>query len=93
VAGAIHEAAYLLNRDGIKAGVLVFSELWPFPAEDIRRALAGAGRTFLVENNATGQLGELICSQTGIKLDRRILRYDGRPLVPDEVAKAVKGGL
>jgi 2-oxoglutarate ferredoxin oxidoreductase subunit alpha len=93
VAGAIREAAHILDRDGIKAAALVFNELWPFPAEDTSRTLTGAGRTFLVENNATGQLGELIRSQTGIKLDGRVLRYDGRPLVPDEVAQAVKGGL
>jgi 2-oxoglutarate ferredoxin oxidoreductase subunit alpha len=93
MAGAINEAVDILNHDGIKASSLIFTELWPFPGEATTQSLKSAGRIFLVENNATGQLGELIRSQTGIPLADRILRYDGRPMLPEKIAQEVKGGL
>lgn len=43
----------------------------------------------LVENNATGQLADLIAEKTGIFIDEKnkILRYDGRPFLCDELKK------
>jgi 2-oxoglutarate ferredoxin oxidoreductase subunit alpha len=93
VEGAVNEGVAMLNRDGIKASGIIFTELWPFPAADAERVLKSAGRTVLVENNATAQLGNLIRSQTGIKLDQNVLRFDGRPFIPEEIVQQVKGGL
>jgi 2-oxoglutarate ferredoxin oxidoreductase subunit alpha len=46
----------------------------------------------LIENNATGQLGKLIAEKTGILIpdDKKILRYDGRPFLADELRKEIQ---
>ncbi len=45
----------------------------------------------LVENNATGQLGKLIAEKTGIFISEgnKILRFDGRPFLADELKKEI----
>jgi len=59
--------------------------LSPFPAEEIKRTLAGVQRLIVVEENATGQLGSLL-REAGIPVARQILHWDGRPLTPDALA-------
>jgi 2-oxoglutarate ferredoxin oxidoreductase subunit alpha len=46
----------------------------------------------LVENNATGQLAKLIAEKTGIFISdsNKILRYDGRPFLADELKKEIQ---
>ncbi len=88
--GAASEAADLLSEDGEPAGVLHFSDLWPFPTEAISEALASAGLTIGVEQNFTGQLAKLIRMMTGQQLDGRILSYDGRPFAPGDIVAGVR---
>ena len=49
----------------------------------------------LVENNATGMLADLIAEKTGVFIEdkNKILRYDGRPFLCDELNKEIKGRL
>jgi 2-oxoglutarate ferredoxin oxidoreductase subunit alpha len=49
----------------------------------------------LVENNSTGQLGELIAEKTGIFINKenKILRFDGRGFLSDELKLEIKGRL
>ena len=63
--------------------------LEPFPLAGLTRALEGAGKVIGVENNATGLLSKLVSCQ-GIKVDERILRYDGRPFTVDGLRKRVE---
>ena len=65
--------------------------MWPFPAEAVAAALEQAQRSFVVENNATGQFAGLIRRETGREVTRVISRYDGRPFVPEEIAAEVLG--
>jgi len=66
--------------------------LSPFPADAFKAALKGAKKIISVESNATGQLGSLI-NNYGIKVDREILKYDGRPFSVDELEEMVKSKL
>jgi 2-oxoglutarate ferredoxin oxidoreductase subunit alpha len=66
--------------------------LSPFPAEAVRKALAGAGMVIAVEENATAQLATL-AGQHGIVCQERILRYDGRPFTPEELLGKLRGVL
>jgi 2-oxoglutarate ferredoxin oxidoreductase subunit alpha len=61
----------------------------PFPRE-IKRLLNK--NIILVENNATGQLSELIAEKTGISIENKnkILRFDGRPFLADELKKEIE---
>ena len=46
----------------------------------------------LIENNSSAQLGSLISEKTGIIIDdkNKILRYDGRPFLADELKKEIE---
>ncbi len=56
---------------------------------DYVSVLNNAKLTICIENNATGQLAKLI-SLFGFKVDKKILKYDGRPFVPEEISKGIK---
>ena len=64
--------------------------LEPF-SEKIREEILGKN-IILIENNATGQLGDLIREKTGIFISdkNKILRYDGRPFLADELKKEIE---
>ncbi len=87
--GALREAVDILRRDGHKAALLHFADLWPLPVATVRRVLAGGAKSFCVEQNATAQLARLLFRQTGLKADHNILKYDGRPFLAEEIAAEV----
>ena len=59
-------------------------------SNQIKKEMQKAKKIILIENNVTGQLGRLIREKTGIKIGKRILRYDGRPFKSDELKKELK---
>ncbi len=87
---ALKEAVDSLRDDGLDANLLHLSELWPFPAQAVAQALEKAGRSLVVESNATGQLARLVRSETGIKVGGSILKFDGRPFTPAYIVREVR---
>jgi|YNPNPStandDraft_1061719.scaffolds.fasta_scaffold01828_8 2-oxoglutarate ferredoxin oxidoreductase subunit alpha len=83
--GAIREAVDLLNAQGRAANMVHFVDLWPFPAQGARQALAGAKRIVAVEGNATAQFAFLLQAHAGIVAQQKILKYDGRGFTPDYI--------
>ena len=83
--GAIREAVDLLNADGASANMVHFVDLWPFPREHAREALANARRLIDVEGNRRAQFAYLLHAETGIRVDQEILKYDGRGFTPDYI--------
>jgi 2-oxoglutarate ferredoxin oxidoreductase subunit alpha len=61
----------------------------PFPTEKVRAALTGQN-PILVEGNQTTQLGNLIKEHTGLEITKKVLRYDGRPFNPLQLARHIK---
>lgn len=59
-------------------------------SNEIRKEIEKADKVILVENNSTGQLGRLIREKTGIKIENRILKYDGRMFTCDELKRRLK---
>ncbi len=88
--GAISEAVDLANRDGLRVNMIHLSEIWPFPAAAVGRALQGVRTSFMVENNATGQLAHLLRAETGHQVTGRILKFDGRPFSPRYIVAKIK---
>jgi len=88
--GAIKEAASLLENEGVKANVLHLNELWPFPVETVTSILSGDEKNVIIESNATGQLARLIRAETGIKADKSIFKFDGRPFSPEYIVRELK---
>ncbi len=62
------------------ANILQIKTAWPFHTKEVKEILKSAKRPILVEHNYGGQMGGLIAEHTGIILEERILRYDGRPM-------------
>ena len=59
-------------------------------SDEIRKEIEKAKKVVVIENNSTGQLGRIIREKTGIKLEKRILKYDGRPFWHDELKKDIE---
>jgi 2-oxoglutarate ferredoxin oxidoreductase subunit alpha len=90
--GVVREAAEHMAERNV--AMLHFSEIYPFPLPDpfdYLSVLKGAARTISVENNATGQFARLLRDQTGFAVSDRILRYDGRPFLLEELLEELSG--
>jgi len=61
----------------------------PFPRK-VEKILHSKKNLILVENNSTGQLGQVIREKTGILIKNKILKYNGRPFLCDELEKEIK---
>lgn len=64
--------------------------LEPFPKK-IEKILKEKKKIIGIENNSTGQLCSVIRKETGIEIKDKILRYDGRPFLSDELKKELVG--
>lgn len=73
-----------------RARIIHFPWLYPFPAKESKALLAGAARVIDVEQNATGQLASLIAEHTGIEISEKLLKYDGRPWLPEEIMERIQ---
>jgi 2-oxoglutarate ferredoxin oxidoreductase subunit alpha len=88
--GAILEALALLKEEGLTAGFLQVRMMSPFPTELIGKALKDRKCVIDVEDNFSGQLGEVIKEKTGVAPNFHILKYTGRPMTTTEVYDALK---
>jgi 2-oxoglutarate/2-oxoacid ferredoxin oxidoreductase subunit alpha len=88
--GPIAEAVDRLARGGVLSRFLQLRTLWPFPDDEIKDFVRGAQHVFVVENNYTGQLMQLIRAVVG-PLDalQGVRKYDGRPFRPIEIIEPV----
>jgi len=82
--GAVKEVAEKMGLRMVQPIILQ-----PFPEKQIKKCLKGVSKVALVENNSTAQL-KILLDQVGIKVDKKILKYDGRPFVPEEIEKKLK---
>jgi 2-oxoglutarate ferredoxin oxidoreductase subunit alpha len=69
-----------------KINVLHFSYVYPLPL-GLDKFLKKFKKLILMENNATGHFGKLLRQETGIDIEKKILKYDGRPFWSDEIKK------
>ncbi len=88
--GAIKEAVDKLNQNGIAAQMLHYSELFPINPRHLAAAELRKSKIIAVENNFTGQFADLFSNATGLSVDQRILKYDGRPFTSREIVDRIK---
>ncbi len=84
------EAVEALIEDGNDVGLLYFHEMWPFPKAKVKKAIAHAPRLISVEGNATAQFTQLFTQYTGRSDIEKLLRYDGRPFLSEELTDDLK---
>ena len=84
--GAIEEAMVRLENDGMKVNHAHIRLIHPFPTDELLPLVRSAKKIAVVENNATGQLANIIKMNVGYndKINK-ILKYDGNPFLPHEV--------
>ena len=61
----------------------------PFPSEEVMKYLKGK-YVIDIEQNYSGQLADLLREKTGIVVDSRILKFNGRPMAYEELMDAIK---
>ena len=79
----------LQEAHGLKVSALVWGDMWPLPTERFLAEAEHAKHIINVEQNFSGQLGNLITRQTGVKMTDSVLKYDGRQLTAEEIRDAV----
>ncbi len=79
------KGAILDAMENVNAKFVQVLYMDPFSSK-IKKEIEGKN-IILVENNATAQLGKLVAEKTGIFIEEKnkILRYDGRPFLSDEL--------
>ena len=88
--GAILDGMDELKANGIDANFLQIRYANPFPTEVVRRILSESNRKVAVENNYTAQMAGLIREMTGIAVDNKILKFDGRPFSQNEIYEGIR---
>ncbi|MBI2324284.1 MAG: 2-oxoacid:acceptor oxidoreductase subunit alpha [Chloroflexi bacterium] len=91
--GTILDAMRILEDEDKKVNFLQCRLMKPFPAEDVERILRAAKHLMLLEENYSGQLGSLIAEHTGVRIEDKVLKFDGRPFSEDEVLAALRARL
>ncbi|MHB1621809.1 MAG: 2-oxoacid:ferredoxin oxidoreductase subunit alpha [Cuniculiplasma sp.] len=86
--GPILDVIDLLAEEGIKANLLYVNMFIPVPTKFVTDILSKAKIVIDVESNFLGQLAEVIMGKTGIKIENRILKYNGRHMTEDEILSA-----
>ncbi|WP_439741145.1 2-oxoacid:acceptor oxidoreductase subunit alpha [Bacillus pseudomycoides] len=92
--GAIEEAMERLEQEGLKVNHVHVRLIHPFPTDEILPLVKGAKRVVVVENNATGQLANIMKMNlgNGEKISS-LLKYDGNPFLPKEIYNECKKGV
>lgn len=62
----------------------------PFPSEAVKRHLESAQKILGIEANFSGQMCSVIREKTGIEIDNKFLKYDGRPFFVEEIIDYIK---
>lgn len=75
-------------KDHPEYNLIHFYRPWPFPKEG-ESELKKCRRLISVEGNYSGQLADLIKSQTGLKAEK-VLKDDGRPFHKEELERLLK---
>ncbi|MFC0271379.1 2-oxoacid:acceptor oxidoreductase subunit alpha [Metabacillus herbersteinensis] len=84
--GTIEEAMDRLENDGISVNHAHIRLLHPFPSQEMLPLVQAAKKVVVVENNATGQLANILKMNVG-HADKvsSLLKYDGNPFLPHEI--------
>lgn len=73
-----------------KTGFIHLPQVWPFPSSEMSELLKDAKKIISVENNAGAQLARLLRRETGIKVHKSIVKFDGRPFNVDFLMQQIE---
>lgn len=86
--------------DAIEAGpktaavkLVMLRCLMPFPVQEMHSALRGVKKVLVVEGNDTGLLEGLLRQHLGVRTNKRLRFYDGRPLTQPVVERFIRSSV
>ncbi len=88
--GSILDGMDDLRADGIDVNFLQIRYVNPFPTKFVEQVLSSARWKIMVENNYSAQMAGVIREKTGIAVDGKVVKFDGRPFSQNEVYEGVK---
>lgn len=88
--GAILDAMEELESEGIKPMLVQIRMFNPFPKNLMKKLLGDKEIIIDVEGNYFGQAGQVLKLNTGIEPTNYILKWNGRPMMRDEVKEGIK---
>jgi len=85
-------AAMEARKRGIKAGVLQLQTVWPFPEREVAELAQRVKMVVVPEMNYSGQVAGEVRKAVGLDMElRRINRYDGTIITPQDILSAMLG--
>ncbi len=84
------EAIELLAEHNILANLIHFNYIYPFNIAKTQPLLNKIKRSVVIENNNTGQFAGLLKQYFNFEPEHSLLKYDGHPLYPQEIAKIIR---
>jgi len=85
--GAVLDAQKILESKNKKTALIHFTHIYPMDEKKIIQLFNGVDNLILVENNSQSQFGKLLRQETGININKKILKFDGRPILADDIIK------
>jgi len=86
--GVIKEAIETIDNKDI--AFAYFKQVCPLP-ESTASLIQKAEKTIVIENNATGQLANIIKMHTGLDVNEKVLQYNGMPFSVETIIKKIGG--
>jgi len=86
----VKETVERLNKEGYRIAALHFRQVYPLTPEMIRDYNLPGKRLIGIENNATGQFAGLLKRELDIKVQERILKYNGACFTVREICEEVR---
>ncbi|MEI2663813.1 2-oxoacid:acceptor oxidoreductase subunit alpha [Rossellomorea sp. LJF3] len=89
--GVIEESMGRLEADGVKVNHAHIRLIHPFPSDELEPLMHSAKKVVVIENNATGQLANIIKMNVGYgNKIVKMTKYDGTPYLPNEIHSRCK---
>ncbi|MBP7768349.1 2-oxoacid:acceptor oxidoreductase subunit alpha [Candidatus Woesebacteria bacterium] len=89
--GAILDAVQELRSTGKNVCFLHFTHLYPLSPKILSPYFSHHKPYIQIENNGTGQFGQLLKMAIGFETPHKLLKCDGRPIFREEVVATVQG--
>jgi len=87
---ALLEVLQKLKSEGIKANLLQLVYFVPFHAAQVEKILKAGRFKVGVEMNYEGQMCNLVMEKTGIKMNKKILKWSGRQFTAQEIYRKTR---
>lgn len=75
-----------------KIAYLHYEYVYPIKTKVLKEFANNSKRLVLIENNATGQLGQILTAKSEIPFIEKLLKCDGRPFFLEDVLSFILGG-